>query len=103
MMKRGNPMLNITKKIDNKKMVIALAGKLDTTTAPELEQIVKTSLDGVTELTIDMKELSYISSAGLRVLLMAVKKLGKVTVSNASEAVKEIFETTGFDQMMSVE
>ena len=104
-MKRGNPMLNITKKIDNKKMVIALAGKLDTTTAPELEQIVKTSLDGVTELTIDMKELSYISSAGLRVLLFAQKTMnqqGSMTIRNVNAVVAEIFEVTGFSEILTI-
>ncbi|MBR2088100.1 MAG: STAS domain-containing protein [Oscillospiraceae bacterium] len=52
---------------------------------------------------MDAKQLEYISSAGLRVLMMAVKKLGKVSVINTPQAVKEIFETTGFDQLMSVE
>lgn len=84
-------------------LTVALEGRLDTTTAPELEAALNEALDGVEALTIDLEQLEYISSAGLRVLLMAVKKTGKVTVVNASEAVREIFETTGFSQMMTLE
>ena len=99
-------MLNINKTINNTTAVFALKGRLDTTTAPELDQELKSSLDGVTALTFDMKELDYISSAGLRVLLSAQKtmnKQGKMTVRNANETVMEIFEVTGFSDILTIE
>ena len=99
-------MLNIKKTINNAAAVFALEGRLDTTTAPELDQELKSSLLGVTTLTIDMKDLSYISSAGLRVLLAAQKlmnKQGKMTVSNDNETVMEIFEVTGFSDILDIE
>ena len=99
-------MLNINKTINNGTAVFALKGRLDTTTAPELDQELKSSLDGVTALTFDMKELDYISSAGLRVLLSAQKtmnKQGKMTVRNANETVMEIFEVTGFSDILTIE
>ena len=99
-------MLNITKSIENGKALFALAGRLDTTTAPGLEQEIKTSLDGVSELVMDMKELDYISSAGLRVLLSAHKvmnKQGSMTVKNANDTILEIFEVTGFSDILTIE
>lgn len=78
-------------------------GRIDTISAPVLLEILEQNCAGLKEMKLDAKDLEYISSAGLRVLLMAVKKLGKVMVFNTLEAVKEIFEATGFDQMMSVE
>ena len=98
--------MKINKKQDGSKLVIALEGRLDTTTAPELEQELKTSLDGVTDLTLDMTNLDYISSAGLRVLLSAHKtmmKQGQMKVTNASEIVKEVFEVTGFSDILNIE
>ena len=73
--------------------------------APALLGIFENNYDGTASIMVDAGKLEYISSAGLRVMLMAVKKLGEgsVTVINTSEAVKEIFETTGFDQMITVE
>ena len=99
-------MLNISKKIENGAALFALAGRLDTTTAPELEQEVKASLDGVSELVMDMKELDYISSAGLRVLLSAQKvmnKQGSMTIRNANDTIMEIFEVTGFSDILTIE
>jgi anti-sigma B factor antagonist len=99
-------MLNIKKDIDQYKAVFTLSGRLDTTTAPELEQVVRSSLDGISELTLDMKELNYISSAGLRVLLSAQKimnKQGSMTIRGANETVKEIFEVTGFSDILTIE
>ena len=88
----------------NGKLIIDLAGKIDTNNATaaenEIFEIIG-SHEGL-EVVFDAGNLEYISSAGLRVLLMAVKKAGKVTVINVSDAVKEIFETTGFDQMIDV-
>ena len=98
--------MKINKKQDGGKLVIALEGRLDTTTAPELEKELKTCLDGVTELTLDMAKLDYISSAGLRVLLSAHKtmmKQGQMKVINASEIVKEVFDVTGFSDILNIE
>lgn len=96
----------INKKQDGSALVVALEGRLDTTTAPELEQELKSSLDGITDLTLDMTNLDYISSAGLRVLLSAHKimlKQGKMKVTNASEIVREVFEVTGFSDILTIE
>jgi anti-sigma B factor antagonist len=96
----------INKKRDGSALVVALEGRLDTTTAPELEQELKSSLDGITDLTLDMTNLDYISSAGLRVLLSAHKimlKQGKMKVTNASEIVREVFEVTGFSDILTIE
>ena len=96
----------INKKQDGSALVIALEGRLDTTTAPELEQELKSSLDGITDLTLDMTNLDYISSAGLRVLLSAHKimlKQGKMKVTNVSEIVREVFEVTGFSDILTIE
>ena len=98
--------MKINKKQDGGKLVIALEGRLDTTTAPELEKELKTSLDGVADLTLDMAKLDYISSAGLRVLLSAHKtmmKQGQMKVINASEIVKEVFDVTGFSDSLNIE
>ena len=80
-------------------------GRIDTISSPALLEVFENNYDGVTSIEVDAERLEYISSAGLRVLLMAVKKLGRgsVSVINTSETVKEIFETTGFDQMITVE
>ena len=98
--------MKINKKQDGGKLVIALEGRLDTTTAPELEKELKTSLDGVADLTLDMAKLDYISSAGLRVLLSAHKtmmKQGQMKVINASEIVTEVFDVTGFSDILNIE
>jgi anti-sigma B factor antagonist len=98
--------MKITKKQDGSALVIALEGRLDTTTAPELEAELKTCLDGITDLTLDLTNLDYISSAGLRVLLSAHKtmmKQGQMKVTNASEIVKEVFEVTGFCDILNIE
>ena len=98
--------MKINKKQEGSKLVIALEGRLDTTTAPELEKELKASLDGVTDLTLDLTNLDYISSAGLRVLLSAHKtmmKQGQMKVTNASEIVREVFEVTGFCDILTIE
>jgi len=85
---------------------IALEGRLDTITAPELEKVLKETLDGVTGLIFDFSELEYISSAGLRVLLSAQKamaKQGEMKVTHVGEVIKEIFEVTGFSEILTVE
>ena len=99
-------MLNIEKKENAPELTIALAGRLDTATAPELEKELKASLDGVTALTIDMAELEYISSAGLRVLLSTQKimnKQGEMKVTHVGETIMEIFEVTGFTDILTIE
>ena len=99
-------MLNITKNINETELTVALTGRLDTTTAPELEKELKASLDGVTTLVIDMTALDYISSAGLRVLLSAQKimnKQGEMKVVHVGETIMEIFEVTGFSDILTIE
>ena len=96
----------ITKKLNGDKLDIALEGRLDTMTAPDLEKELKDCLADVKELTIDMAKLEYISSAGLRTLLMAKKTLhnkGTVKVVNANDIVKEVFEVTGFDSLLDIQ
>ncbi len=99
-------MLNIEKTTNASELTVALAGRLDTTTAPELEKEIKASLDGVTALIIDMAALDYISSAGLRVLLSAQKtmnKQGEMKVVHVNETIMEIFEVTGFSDILTIE
>ncbi len=98
--------MNIDKKKDGNNMTIALEGRLDTTTAPELENEVKTSLGDVKSLIFDISKLEYISSAGLRVLLSAQKimnKQGDMKVTGANEDILEIFEVTGFSEILTIE
>jgi len=98
--------MKINKKQDGSALVIALEGRLDTTTAPDLEKELKNSLDGITDLTLDMTNLDYISSAGLRVLLTAHKammKQGQMKVTNASDIVREVFDVTGFSDILTIE
>jgi anti-sigma B factor antagonist len=96
----------ITQKRDGDTLTLGLEGRLDTTTAPQLEEELKNALSGVTELIFDLSELEYISSAGLRVLLQAQKtmnKQGKMAVRNAGDAIMEIFEVTGFTDVLTIE
>ncbi|MBR0168003.1 MAG: STAS domain-containing protein [Synergistaceae bacterium] len=98
--------MTIGKESSGDKLTLALSGRLDTTTAPQLEAELNSSLDGVKELVFDMKDLEYISSAGLRVLLKAQKtmnKQGSMTIRNTSSEIMEIFEVTGFDEILSIE
>ena len=97
--------MKIEKNLNEKNRVVALEGRLDTTTAPQLEEELKTGLEGVTDLVIDLSKLEYISSAGLRVLLSAFKIMrnkGKMKVTNANELVKEVFEVTGFSDFLPI-
>ena len=99
-------MLAINKSIEGSKALFALEGRLDTVTAPDLEKELKDSLNGITELKMDFEKLEYISSAGLRVLLSSQKimnKQGSMVVKNVSEEVNEIFEVTGFQDILSIE
>ena len=99
-------MLNINKTIENGRALFTLGGRLDTTTAPELEEELKESLPGVSELTLDFAGLEYISSAGLRVLLAAQKIMscqGELKIKNVNETIMEIFEVTGFSDILTIE
>jgi len=98
--------MKITKNLNGTSLTVALEGRLDTTTAPELEQALKESMDAATELTLDFSKLDYISSAGLRVLLAAHKAMAKksgMKVVNANEMVKEVFDVTGFADILTIE
>ena len=98
-------MLNISKTREDSALTVALEGRLDTTTAPELEAALKEALPGVGELTIDMSKLEYISSAGLRVLLSTQKvmnKQGEMKITGVNETIMEIFEVTGFSDILTI-
>ncbi|MBR6230052.1 MAG: STAS domain-containing protein [Eubacterium sp.] len=97
--------MTITKTGEGATITIALEGRLDTTTAPDLEKEVQESLGGVTNLTFDLSALEYISSAGLRVLLSAQKimnKQGEMKIIGANEAIMEVFEVTGFIDILNI-
>ena len=99
-------MLNICKTTEQDKTLIALEGRLDTTTAPQLESELGKSMEGVTSLTLDFEKLDYISSAGLRVLLAAQKimnKQGELKITHVGETIMEIFEVTGFSDILTIE
>ena len=99
--------MTITKNKEGTRMTLALEGRLDTTTAPQLEAEVKTSLYDVSELVLDLEMLEYISSAGLRVILAAQKQMNKqnspMVVMNANETVMEVFELTGFTDILTIQ
>lgn len=97
--------MQIEKKTENFVVTFSLEGRLDTMTAPQLEAEIQGKLDGVTELYFDFAKLSYISSAGLRVLLTAQKimnKQGKMIIKNVCAEIKEIFEVTGFSDILTL-
>ena len=99
-------MLNIKKELNNDEMTVVLEGRLDTTTAPQLEGELKDSLENIKVLVFDMEKLEYISSAGLRVLLSAQKimsRQGSMKVIHVCEEVNEIFEVTGFCDILTIE
>ena len=99
-------MLNIVKNLEDAKLSVALEGRLDTTTAPELGNSLKESISDVTELVFDFEKLEYISSAGLRVLLSAQKTMnqqGSMKLINVRSEVNEIFEVTGFSDILTIE
>ena len=98
-------MLNINVKSEGEKLKVKLEGRLDTTTSPELESELGMNLDGIKELVFDFNGLEYLSSAGLRVLLNAQKTMnqqGEMKVTGVSDAVKEIFDVTGFSDILTV-
>ena len=98
--------MTIEKKIENGNVTIKVSGRLDTTTAPELDKALDSSLEGTKELVFDMTNLEYISSAGLRVILKAQKTMnrkGAMKLINVGENIMEVFEITGFSDILTIE
>lgn len=98
--------MTIEKTANAKELTLAVSGRLDTTTAPQLEAELKASIGGVELLVLDFAGLEYLSSAGLRVLLSAQKvmnKQGSMVVRNVNETIQEIFEVTGFCDILTIE
>ncbi|WP_407412768.1 STAS domain-containing protein [Methanobrevibacter sp.] len=98
--------MDIVKQKDGKKLDIKVIGRLDTKSAPELKEELKDSLNDVEELTFDLSELIYISSAGLRIILSTQKtmnKQGSMKVTNVQDIVMEVFESTGFVDILTIE
>lgn len=97
--------MTITNKKNDEQLTVSLEGRLDTTTAPQLEKFIGENTDGIKELVIDLEKLEYISSAGLRVLLAVHKKMSKVgsmKVINVREEVMEVFDMTGFSDILTL-
>jgi anti-sigma B factor antagonist len=98
--------MTITETKNGSALTVALEGRLDTMTAPELEEKLNAALTDVTELTFDLEKLEYVSSAGLRVLLStqkAMAKQGEMKLINVSEPIMEIFDITGFSEILTIE
>ena len=103
---KGVMTMTIEKIVEDKRLTVTLAGRLDTTTAPRLETELKQNVSGVEELVLDLAGLEYLSSAGLRVLLSAQKVMnrqGSMVVKNVNEIIMEIFEVTGFVDILTIE
>ena len=99
-------MLNINKNLEDTSLTVELIGRLDTTTAPRLEGELNDALPGVSNLVLDLGKLEYISSAGLRVLLSAQKimnKQGEMKLIHVNDTVLEIFDVTGFSDILTIE
>lgn len=98
--------MTINANVDGGKLTIALEGRLDTGSTPQLEAVLKEKLRGITALEMDFENLAYISSAGLRVLMSAMKlmkKQGTMVVRNVNETVMGVLEITGFADMLTIE
>ena len=98
--------MKITKKQEGTTLTVTLEGELNTLTAPNLEAELPADMEGVDNLVLEMAGLEYLSSAGLRVILAAQQALedrGGVTILHASDEIKEIFEVTGFDDILNIE
>lgn len=98
--------MTIEKKLNGTELTIALTGRMDTVTAPQLEAELKDCLNGVNSLRFDFSALDYLSSAGLRVLLAVQKRMnkqGSMTLCNVNETIAEIFEVTGFSDILTIE
>lgn len=98
--------MTIKKSLNGSELTVFVSGRLDTITAPQLESDLKDSIEGITSLILDFSDLSYISSAGLRVLLSTQKQMlkqGKMVIRNVNEAINEVFEITGFTEILTIE
>lgn len=98
--------MTIEKNLNGTELALTIIGRLDTTTAPQLEATIKESITGVEKLTLDFAALEYLSSAGLRVLLATQKimnKQGEMVIKNVNETINEIFEVTGFIDILTIE
>ena len=98
--------MTIDKQLNGSELTLALNGRLDTTTAPELENAIKENIAGITNLVMDFAGLEYLSSAGLRVILGAQKtmnKQGEMVIRNVNETINEVFEITGFIDILTIE
>ena len=98
--------MNIKVKKEMEEIIIFVGGRLDTTTAPQLEKTINENINNTKNLILDLKELQYISSAGLRILLSTQKKIqniGSMKVKNVCEEIMEIFEMTGFTDILTIE
>lgn len=98
--------MQIEQERQEEKLILKLIGRLETSTAPKLQQVVEGELEGINELMLDLDKLEYVSSAGLRVLLTASKKMkakdGVMTVHHVNEEVMEVFEITGFKEILDI-
>ena len=97
--------MTITTTRNGSALTLQLEGRLDTTTSPQLEAELSASLDGVKQLTLDLQQLAYLSSAGLRVILGAQKRMnkqGQMVVRHVNETIMEVFEVTGFVDILTI-
>jgi anti-sigma B factor antagonist len=98
--------MDIKKELNGTELKISVIGKLNTVTAPQLETEIKSSVAGITDLILDFAELDYLSSAGLRVILTAqqiMTKQGKMVIKNVNDTINEIFDVTGFIDILTIE
>ena len=98
--------MTIEKNLNGTELTVTITGRLDTTTAPQLEAEFKQNINGVEKLVLNFEALEYLSSAGLRVLLQAQKimnKQGEMIIKNVNETINEIFEVTGFIDILTIE
>lgn len=98
--------MEVKKTIEGAKMTVEVSGRLNTGTAPQLEDALLTSLDGITELVLDFAGLEYISSAGLRIVMSAQKVMnrqGSMVVCNVRPEILEVFEMTGFVDFLTIQ
>ena len=98
--------MQLTKKVEGTKLTIAVEGRLDTSTAPELEKEIEGSLDGITEMVLDFEKLDYLSSAGLRVMLYTHKIMSErngLKMIHVNDVVREVFDVTGLADVLTIE
>ena len=98
--------MTINQELNDSVLTLALEGRLDTLTSPQLEEKLNASLEGVSDLVMDLEKLDYMSSAGLRVLLAAQKRMaarGSMKVTHVNDVIMEIFEVTGFTDLLTIE